>query len=1292
MKRKLHILLAVGIGLTASVGWLQAETVIADNAADLLAKVAAAKDGDTIKLKAEVYLLDQQLVINKGIVLEGITGSPDFTMIKANRDAEWPKKSDGSGEIDNSKTNLISIEGGTAEKSVKLKDLVVFNSMASGVNAQSAMTTHFEHVSIEGSNNAGLLVHSAVEVKSLLTSGNGWGSVNVDKGAPNYTPKFKFVDSNFLANEPYKIWTELTTADDVVTLPEKSNWKTYTIQGSGTEKTKKYWVQSDLDMDYVAQFPRNNNLKAGYTFVYAGGTAINIQQSSNDGFITINDNGKILLELPEKCNPVIFGGSKEALDGNTSITMESGRVFALIGGGYNVNVKDVALTVNGGTIKQYLVGGGFGPNDSKESAKSADATAVTMNVKGATVGYLISGGMEFSKVTSTQVKLDGTTITHALGGGFAPVGFSQSLSQTFDNSLNSIGSSEFTMTGGVVKSEIMLGGGFSFSYAKKVTAILSGVTFNGGLYGIGFNGFSDEVTATVNGCTFNKVNPDYNTIAAMVRGKAGNVSMTFDENCKFDSQYECYLGADRDNEYNPAPMTDNATFVFKGSSTPIVKVSEGMQNVTLTGAKVNVAPFLRQLSSSTMVKDFTIPTDKTWTFNDGLAMASGVTLTKTGTLKYDKSFEADVKTLAEMKNALEIVNAGAETIANTINLNADLVVPSEKDSWMKTFNDMAYYYQIQKPVTINGNGKSISGTFPTDATKKYVITADYTGDKAITINNLTIKETNATALNITWPKNVILNDVTLNDNEAGGLNINSARVKATNLQTSGNRAGVRIQNENSTKHTLPYFELVSGTLKDTVQIAFHNRTVTEGEKGEAITDYDALVKLPASDKYLKTWRKAELKAGKEAIVRVWANSRFAEEYVSNTAIVKLDSISSGLDSLLVDQTFASVLGVMNTGVKYATFNGKDLTTASVLRNGLVINCEDAYLVTGKEDAASFATEAKKKPVKQLVLADNKLAVVSAFSAPVINDEQSWNDATYAEQNVTITKNGILNINTTMALDTVFMEEGAQLKVLPNTAVTAKAVQLAYRVTDKWKAFGFPFNKMGDSKAMIVRDASGKTTNGNDVKTKAGTFGKAGEEGLWAASVKADAVAFEMRTAEATPDSACLIACDKADSLIYVTSPADVVVSLGTKDAPTLVSDLNSTPTLKMCANPNLYEMKLSGYAYLLDESKNVFVQQFNPTIAPFQSYILADETTTSTLRSLRVGDTPTGNEEISPVEGYYVESGHGMITIRTAEPVQVIVADMLGRIHYNARVTSDGYQINLPAGIYAVNKQKVIVK
>ena len=120
------------------------------------------------------------------------------------------------------------------------------------------------------------------------------------------------------------------------------------------------------------------------------------------------------------------------------------------------------------------------------------------------------------------------------------------------------------------------------------------------------------------------------------------------------------------------------------------------------------------------------------------------------------------------------------------------------------------------------------------------------------------------------------------------------------------------------------------------------------------------------------------------------------------------------------------------------------------------------------------------------------------------------------------------------------------------------------------------------------------------------------------------------------------------------------------------------------------DMTLTQTAYVLSDDGKTFDRMVNPTIKAFQSFVLADEATTSTLRSLRIGDTPTGNE-IVPVEGYFVETGHGTITIHTAEPMQVIVVDMLGRVHYNARV-NDGAQIAVPAGIYAVNRQKVIVK
>ena len=1411
MKRKLHFLLAVGIGLTASVGWLHAEDAKLAKDANVTFKdktgctfvyaqgnpvtVTAGENSSTI---IKVDDSEEQLVIPKDSVNKlylfggsknGTVTSTKITVVSGTISSVF---GGGYGELTNteltntthavvSDTSKIIVKGGSIHniiggglyysKSKVVKIDISGVTMDNGAwvmcggwesgNTSGNIYPAFEastntvesgilnitggtfcYVAIGGTDGAKGYVKKAeanisdATIVGLFGNGSNGASDDVEGKITNCTfaakgtnypvevaainrghaknVKLEFDNCTFPTGEtfcfiggtsgwkkdyqgsevqvvdPGKISYSFTNCTNTPVLGLSDGLDNANVEVTGA-KVRAASFENGVD-DPITAF----KISAGKTWTFNNGLL------SDDGVtLTVEEKGTLNNRFFANGSPVTITARDGGKNGAKIGTEEYDKTLSVFGGSLNASVENSNITMEGGSILN-LFGGGYGAGN-KTSGTQADVnvkTTITVN-DGTISNMLVGGGFYYSKSPEVDLTITGGRIATLYAGGYDAGKTKNTLESIWDNCVNGVKTFTLTMTGGTITEGLGCGGGQGYAHTDSSYVKISNATL-AAFYGVLSNGSARTIKAELENCTFSAMN-DYYEFASVNRGKAGNIDFTF-KGCSFNNLDKIYanLGAvdgwassDTDGKIVPA-VTNKVKFTFIDSKTnaPVMKVGQGLgeTNIELTGAvaKIDSAMVSDKDENQVWHKDFTLGAGKTWTFNDGLSMASGVTLTKTGTLKYGKSFEADVKTLAEMKNALGIVNAGDESIANTINLNADLVVPSDKDTWTATFNDMGYYYRILKPVTINGNGKSISGTFPTDVTKKYVITADYSGDKAITINDLTIEKTNATALNITWPKNVILNNVTLNENEAGALNINSAVVRATNLQTAGNRVGVRIQNQNSTDHTLPHFELVSGTLKDTVQIAFHDRTLPGNEKGEAITDYDALVTLPKDGGYIKTWRKAELKAGKNAIVRVWANSRFATEYVSNNATVQLDSISSGLDSLLVEQTFANVAGVMNTDVKYATFNKE--FTASALKEGLVINCEDAYLVTGKDEAAAFADVAKKKAVKQLTLANNQLAVVSAFSAPVINDEQSWNDAMYAEQNVTITKDGILNINVAMALDTVFMEEGAQLKVLPNTAVTAKAVQLAYKVTDKWKAFGFPFGKMGDSKTMTVKDASG-----TDVKTKEGNFGVAGETGLWAATVKADAVEFEMKSANVTLDSACLIAADR-DSFIYVTSPAGMVVSLGTKEAPTaptaptVPSASNGGIALAIIANPNLYAMQLQGYAYILDESKNVFTQQFNPTVAPFQSYILADEKTTSTLRSLRVGETPTGNEKITPVEGYYVESGHGTITIRTAEPVQVVVADMLGRIYYNARVTSDGYQINLPAGIYAVNNQKVIVK
>ena len=135
-----------------------------------------------------------------------------------------------------------------------------------------------------------------------------------------------------------------------------------------------------------------------------------------------------------------------------------------------------------------------------------------------------------------------------------------------------------------------------------------------------------------------------------------------------------------------------------------------------------------------------------------------------------------------------------------------------------------------------------------------------------------------------------------------------------------------------------------------------------------------------------------------------------------------------------------------------------------------------------------------------------------------------------------------------------------------------------------------------------------------------------------------------------------------------------------------------TGTFLMCSNPNTFTITLKQSAYILTADGTSFEQEANPEIKPFQSFVLTDAKTLSTLRSLRIGDgVVTGNQTIEPVDGYYVTTDRGAIVIHTPEPMDVVIIGMNGKVAYRSEVT-DGQRIMVPSGIYAVNGQLVRVK
>lgn len=419
---------------------------------------------------------------------------------------------------------------------------------------------------------------------------------------------------------------------------------------------------------------------------YANGYPITIK-AGTEGNVAISVNG-----TDETATLVstgtIYGGSKDKAVDNTTITMESGIIKNIFGGGFFQNATNTNITVTGGEITNLLVGGGHGPKASLDASsnKTADVTGkTTISVDNATVYYLISGGYEYAKTKTVETTVAGadTKITYILGGGYAPVSIGQGLDTDYETIANGVQTSNFTMINGEITGILFVGGGYSYSYSKEVTATLTGVKIGAGLLGTGSNGRSDNVTVKATDCIFEKSGADPIEIAAVNRGKVGSVSMTFD-NCIFPDlveDYFCYLGATHGWQSGsfPVPTSDQITFTFTGSTVrPLVKISQGIQDLILTGVAATVDVVAQD--KSTNINTFTIPAGKTWTFNSALKIGSDVTLTNNGTLVVKNFFT--ISKVDQLAMALSSVTKGGSIYLSDVtaeNMLAELNKGEKKE-------------------------------------------------------------------------------------------------------------------------------------------------------------------------------------------------------------------------------------------------------------------------------------------------------------------------------------------------------------------------------------------------------------------------------------------------------------------------------------------------------------------------------------------------------------------------------------------------------------------------------------
>ena len=516
-------------------------------------------------------------------------------------------------------------------------------------------------------------------------------------------------------------------------------------------------------------FPNKSTWTGNYTFVYANGNDVTVQEGATnsdvkiilDSSLNMGEVDQVGVTLPVADRVVLFGGAKNATVKSSKITMKSGKLNMLFGGGYgetNGNKAEATATpagVEGSTtinitgssvVTNSLLGGGLYYNHSKDVMINVSGTASI----GGTGNWLICGGLESGQT---------------YGDSYAE----------FDKSNNTVESAMLTIDGGTYGYIAIGGTDGAKGYIKNSKATIKNATIQGGVYGNGSNGRSDKVEGTLTNCTFVKANSPIE-IAAVNRGKSKEVSLTFD-NCTFPTEASdiyVYLGATyhtllgyKGSEYG---IPENVNFTFKGEKAmPVVGVSDGLAeaNVTLTGAKGHIAKF--EISDSQSINAFTIPTGKTWTFNGGLEFATGenvATLTNNGKLN-----------VRGIDNVVDLQSAMIQS--DTIGLKAGRY-------------SLASHLLVRKPMVIEGTITDKDSTIIEPA-------SNWSGSDNGTKNLVRIDASNTSLKNLIVEgcktgsgihafkaTNVTLDNVISRNNNAAGLIVNGSTVTATNFRTSGN--------------------------------------------------------------------------------------------------------------------------------------------------------------------------------------------------------------------------------------------------------------------------------------------------------------------------------------------------------------------------------------------------------------------------------------------------------------------------------------------------------------------------
>ncbi len=352
--------------------------------------------------------------------------------------------------------HVVGVSGTTSGSTTTIENLTVIGNAntKSGVHAFACEgNVVINNVTIKNCGNAAVQVNgSIVEATALVTSGNVWGAVNVDKGSASTQASFTLNSGDL--GEEYKVWSE---KDSNSTIIVPSDW--VTVNGAVSND---YAPANDLGVNAV--YNETND-------VYYRGLDYAVAEAQNGDTIVLLDDAILDGSKTSKNQGVLDITSKD-------IIIDGGSHTLTIAEGSNKDAHAVNIQTNSNvTIKNITIDGA---GITKNGINVYDSTAIigeNVTVKNNRwYGVVVNG----SDVTVNGLTTEGNVY------GSINVG-------------NNSGDAELVVNSGELTDGIF---GIRFDKVDTSTGNITGKINGGNISRISENNFGENDSITISGGTF----------------------------------------------------------------------------------------------------------------------------------------------------------------------------------------------------------------------------------------------------------------------------------------------------------------------------------------------------------------------------------------------------------------------------------------------------------------------------------------------------------------------------------------------------------------------------------------------------------------------------------------------------------------------------------------------------------------------------------------------------------------------------------------------------------------------